>query len=207
MGRQYTISPEALARRAFIGAFPWTEARLEILRRMHAEDAPFSEIGAVLGCTRNACIGKARRIGLPPRLGMTNNPNGTQGPRTVKKQSFSAQVPKIKKQKRQMSKLVDLYEAINRDDIKDIPHDQSSFAVSLFDVQDHQCRWPLNDAGEGFLFCGATKWKDCSYCARHYNMAWRSQLDITEADRIRRSMQIKKINRTDPVCRPLDDAA
>lgn len=45
----------------------WTEEKVAILRRMHAAGEPFSTIGLSTGMTKNATIGKARRLGLPPR--------------------------------------------------------------------------------------------------------------------------------------------
>lgn len=42
----------------------WTEQRLAKLKRMHAEGKSYSEMGAELGCSRNAISGKAWRFGL-----------------------------------------------------------------------------------------------------------------------------------------------
>lgn len=42
----------------------WTDEKVETLRRMHAAGDPFSMIGFAIGMSRNATIGKARRLGL-----------------------------------------------------------------------------------------------------------------------------------------------
>jgi GcrA cell cycle regulator len=42
----------------------WTDEKVETLKRLHFNDYSFSEIANVLGMTRNACIGKASRLGL-----------------------------------------------------------------------------------------------------------------------------------------------
>ena len=43
----------------------WTETRIADLRRMICvEGKPFEDAGRELGITKNACIGKAHRLGL-----------------------------------------------------------------------------------------------------------------------------------------------
>jgi hypothetical protein len=42
----------------------WTDDKVATLQRMHAAGEPFSSIGFAVGMTRNATIGKARRLGL-----------------------------------------------------------------------------------------------------------------------------------------------
>lgn len=42
----------------------WTDEKVETLKRLHAAGEPFSTIGHTVGMTRNASIGKARRLGL-----------------------------------------------------------------------------------------------------------------------------------------------
>lgn len=42
----------------------WTDEKVETLQRMHTAGEPFSRIGVAIGMTRNATIGKARRLGL-----------------------------------------------------------------------------------------------------------------------------------------------
>lgn len=45
----------------------WTDDKVATLQRMHAAGEPFSSIGFAVGMTRNATIGKARRLGLTKR--------------------------------------------------------------------------------------------------------------------------------------------
>ncbi|MDP3869157.1 GcrA family cell cycle regulator [Phenylobacterium sp.] len=58
---------------------PWTPERVKVLTDGVANGIPFSELGRRLGCSRNACIGKATRLGitqpkpsLPARLSQTS---------------------------------------------------------------------------------------------------------------------------------------
>ena len=43
----------------------WIDERVEILKSRWAANCTAREIGKLLGCSRNAVIGKARRLGLP----------------------------------------------------------------------------------------------------------------------------------------------
>lgn len=45
-------------------SFAWTDARIETLKQMCVEHASYGEIGRALGCSRNAAIGKAARMGI-----------------------------------------------------------------------------------------------------------------------------------------------
>ena len=49
------------------GPSPWTPERLATLRAEWATDASTAEIGRRMGITKNAVVGKARRMGLPAR--------------------------------------------------------------------------------------------------------------------------------------------
>lgn len=49
-------------------ALSWTPDEDATLRKLHAEDMPFKAIAARLeGRTRNSCIGRSKRLGLPGR--------------------------------------------------------------------------------------------------------------------------------------------
>lgn len=45
----------------------------------------------------------------------------------------------------------------------------------LAELGRHDCRWPVNDAGQGevHLFCGAAAAEGKSYCADHCRLAYR----------------------------------
>lgn len=45
----------------------WPAEKTAKLKRLHGEGLTFSQIAKRMGKTRNACIGKANRLGLPIR--------------------------------------------------------------------------------------------------------------------------------------------
>jgi hypothetical protein len=56
----------------------WNEERVAILKRGRAENWPASRIAALLGCSRNAVLGKAGRLGLPPVIHPGGRPVATE---------------------------------------------------------------------------------------------------------------------------------
>ncbi len=48
-------------------ALSWTDERIEELKQLWGEGLSAQDIGKKLGVTKNAVIGKAHRLGLPPR--------------------------------------------------------------------------------------------------------------------------------------------
>lgn len=49
---------------AAAGARFWSDARMELLKRLVAEGVSYGQIGKQLRCSRNAALGKAHRLGL-----------------------------------------------------------------------------------------------------------------------------------------------
>lgn len=129
----------------------WTAERVDILKKCWAGGLSASQTAGELGgCTRNAVIGKASRMGLlqpdkPPQVGTITRP-----PR-AKKDRFIQPPPKIVKPV--------------------LPPDESEFAVSIDDIGMEQCRYPLGDPSlPGFMFCGAGKMESSPYCTRHHRL-------------------------------------
>src|SRR5262245_52186302 len=57
----------------------WTEERIELLKKCHAEGLSASQSAARIGgVTRNACIGKLHRLGLTGRRKVTVRKNYTK---------------------------------------------------------------------------------------------------------------------------------
>lgn len=131
----------------------WPIEKTALLKLLWADlNKSASDIALEMRCTRNAVLGKVHRMGLKSRkagASRLRTPQDTRRYRPRKVRSTEAPV------------IVDT-----------LPVDQSNYAVSLFDATDTQCRWPLNDPGFDFLFCGAPQKEGCSYCARHAAVAF-----------------------------------
>lgn len=159
--------------------FAWTDETFQRAAELRRKGVPYSEIATEIGChSRNAVIGKLKRAGLLPKRGAGNG-----DPRTrAEKMAAAAE--------RRDSMAAGAVPAA-----MDIPHEPSKHAVALLDVQHHHCRWPLNDPGPDFLFCGAIKSTGSSYCERHHQRSLqrtRATPVVSEAERARRSAWAKQ---------------
>jgi GcrA cell cycle regulator len=136
--------------------FPWTDESEAHLRQLVDDGLSCRMIAKKMdgGYSRNAIIGKCRRLGL--KLFLRPKPPK----RAVGQSSVDAGIA------RRIAARVNI-QTMKSDGRADIPTDQSASAISLFDIGADQCRWPLTDAGPGFLFCGTTTQAGRTWCPRH----------------------------------------
>lgn len=131
----------------------WTDERVALLRKLWGEGRTAAEIAKELGdITRNAVIGKAHRLKLSNR------------------------VSPIQQNNKKPSKPVD-----DRRDIRGKPAAAVAVpviagkGVSLAELKDRMCRWPLGDPKEpGFKFCGGNAVAGLPYCDGHAKVAYQA---------------------------------
>jgi hypothetical protein len=78
------------------------------------------------------------------------------------------------------------------------PIEHSEFAISLLEIHDRQCRYPLNDPGPGFLYCGAPT--ERTYCDHHHRLCHdrirltrgEAELQIRLSDRARAAQSLEE---------------
>ncbi len=122
----------------------WTEAQIADLKRLWTAGHSTSQIGTVLGVSKNAVIGKAHRIKLPPRPSPIRH---SSEPKKPKRAPLPKQVRKI--QRRLIFK----------------PARSRNGAPS--------CLWPIGDPGEAdFHFCGGKTVPSRPYCPVHCARAY-----------------------------------
>src|SRR5437868_2139375 len=131
------------------------------LKALHATQSSFSQIASRLNAefpmtrvTRNACIGKSKRVGLPDRVRQAQ-------PRRERKER-PAVVGTAKRIINFRAANVSIYEARIR------AAEVEPLHVSLFDIKQGQCRYPYGDGP--FTFCGCQAMKGSSYCEPHYHL-------------------------------------
>jgi GcrA cell cycle regulator len=145
----------------------WTEQQDQYLRD-HRGKLSSSQIAAELGCTRNSVLGRAHRLRLAP---LRDTPNGWRevndvlaGRRMIRRLLAKAEAKPKQKQKPPVVVVI----PPTVDDTA-IPIEQRK---TFFELEAHDCRWPVGDPQEpGFFFCGAKS--ECgSYCAAHHHIAY-----------------------------------
>jgi GcrA cell cycle regulator len=141
----------------------WTEEQDAQLRKLRDQGLSASQIAAELGgMTRNAVIGRAGRLGLEKQK---------RGPKTVREQQ--SKVPQIRRVHLSGLSEDSVVKNILRKRSEPIPvlDSKSDAPVTLFDLEPHHCRWPVQDAP--YLFCADTKQDGSSYCSRHFGVSKR----------------------------------
>lgn len=98
--------------------------------------------------SKNACIGKARRDKLAPKLRAT--PGGKRG-------EYDAGKPIVRPPPRKRP--------------LPAPPPRKDRKVTFWELEPHHCRWPSGD-DPPYLYCGMPKFADCSYCFRHASIAF-----------------------------------
>lgn len=168
----------------------WSDAVIARLKSLHSDDMAFSKIAEILNrefkikLSRNAAIGKARRLGLVTRKPQPNSVVTPRRPRVRRAMAYSAP-------RKSTLDLAD--EMLARDPVQDLPPDESTFAVTFDQLRDPHCRWPLGDPSTAtFQYCGAEKMKEGPYCARHHRLAYHKHVRLTEDERLRRSHQARQ---------------
>jgi GcrA cell cycle regulator len=147
----------------------WTASRIEQLKTYAASGLPMRDIARKLGITRNAVLGKLRRLGLP--LGRQPNPDGTPHkrrpvPRVAKIQLFDGwRKPRQSRREAPGPSLVP--------GLCDLPLEPAAAPVTIGGLLPHHCRWPLGEPGVDMLYCGAAKLEPYSYCDRHCAVAFK----------------------------------
>lgn len=132
---------------------PWSKFHEEMLRQLHAAGHSFGLIADRIGTTRNACIGKAHRLGLLLR-----------GEATFERSN-------INRKSRPSSPPVVGCETRREVDppSTNLPAQPPESWLTFAQLDTHHCRWPMGE-GRGIRFCGARQLPGHSYCQQHYNM-------------------------------------
>lgn len=158
----------------------WTDERIETLKQLLAERLPPRVIAVHLGgVTKNAVIGKARRLGLKIR----SNPQCREhfpkrGPKThvIAGRITQDITPRVRILPDFPAEPVVIHE-----DIYVAPENRKR----LLDLEPNDCRWGIGDPKHpDFHFCNGTKIPGSSYCDFHARKSVQSTQEI-DARRLR----------------------
>ncbi len=140
----------------------WSITDEEILASMISDRIAYSAIARALRKTRNACIGKAQRLGL--RTGMTLQ-QCSQKRHDERRQIAALRSKQLNENKKQPK-------AIKEQPVIKFQLPSIKYSLPFESLTDKTCRWPIGDpCNPDFHFCGAPISKR-SYCGYHANIAF-----------------------------------
>lgn len=153
----------------------WSEEKVERLKALHRKGLSCSIIAHELGdVSRNAVIGKLHRLGLSNASSTVHRDNQYgRKPRAPRKSPGKA--VRIVRANGNSNRLR-LFETakIEVEQLRCAEVDPMN--VGLLDLEQHQCRYPVNNHSP-FLFCGHRKMEGSSYCAPHFMLSHRPEID------------------------------
>jgi hypothetical protein len=150
------------------GDFIWHDAAIALLTELWLSGYSSGECARRLGVSRNAAIGKLKRLGLlgrdRPRLPIMARRVDIQLPTDFPKViNRPPKKPRIRQNQRPLPP-PEPYQAPPPPPVPPI----GSF--SLLDLRHNSCRWP-NGERPDYRFCGMPRVGEGSYCAEHHAMA------------------------------------
>jgi len=144
----------------------WTDERIELLKSHFAAGLSCREIAFDIGVSRNAVIGKLSRLNLT--RGVIRNERRTE--HKARRQGSRQPIARQASPRQQYAMLAEIYldESVDQE-----PIDEGN-RCSLLELEENQCRWPINAPGDAdFCFCGNASPDGQSYCPGHNRLAYR----------------------------------
>lgn len=161
----------------------WTDAAIADLRRLWAEKVRCALISEQLqrdhglAITRNAVIGKARRLALMSRKPIRKVPKRVTRPRPPAPERASTTVNGVPMQM----------------PIEPVPPPADAALGSLLSLRAGMCCFPVGDPkAAGFGFCGAASKPGSPYCAWHHGIAY---VPLNPASKRRRQNRVERLAR------------
>lgn len=155
----------------------WTDDKVAALRKLWADGLSCSQIGARIGMSRNAVIGKVTRLGLGARRGAS--PADDPRMRRTRPQRAPVRAGQGGPVAGRKSFVADVWAKFGGDGPEPIPKgdDPADFPnlVAFADLKTNSCRWPIGDPKHGrFGFCGEPKVEGLPYCGPHCRRAYQA---------------------------------
>lgn len=166
----------------------WPEDKMqELLRLYNGQNWTVEKCARHFGVTRNVVTGKIKRGRA--KYGFENRTEGQNPNLKKRKPAKPAPQPKqkfVSSKFDRRGKLPDannaaivivgpngLADSVRKADFKEPVYETGSQNVLIWDLQSHQCCWPVNGSGSSTMYCGTNKTTK-SYCANHSSMAYRT---------------------------------
>lgn len=182
----------------------WTDERIELLRKSWKAGLTASQIAEVLadGVSRNAVIGKAHRLGLPPR------PSPVRPGEVVLLAAGEMLVVEVVEiDVLRVEAVGSVADEVEIGDAVESPVAQRVAAAiapvgparrpsrsaaalrkpartTLLDLSEKICKWPIGHPGDAdFHFCGKPSQASFPYCSEHCAIAYQAQMPRRDRSR------------------------
>lgn len=144
----------------------WQPDEDEQLRELASEGVMFTRIGAILGRSRKAVSACAKLIGV-------QNLSKTVGARKKRERKIANTATSTWGRRAVIARAIARGE-LDPSEATDLPPEPTRPTVSLHDLQQHRCRWPIGEPGSpDFGFCGDTiRDESVPYCTGHCRIAY-----------------------------------
>ena len=176
----------------------WTDQMVEDLKIMWQQGLTTAEIGKRLGVSKNSIVGKVHRLGLsgrPSPIKKKEDKSSTpvENKKTAPEKKAKSEKSEVIKTAKEPAKIkessknnenvkIEITAAPVKPVIKEeakikecqkSDFDKSGRAVSLTELDNHTCRWPIGDPkDENFHFCGRKVRIGQTYCDEHSLIAY-----------------------------------
>ena len=128
----------------------WTPERIAAVTRLWNEGLTTAEIGRAIGMSKNAVVGKAHRLQLPPR------PSPIRHGKSVQRAARAPGAPKRAPAS-----------------VSVLPQARPRAPAPPIAVGNTACKWPIGHPDEPhFHFCGERALLGKPYCLEHYRRAY-----------------------------------
>ncbi len=152
---------------------PWTEERLETLKKLWTEGVSITQIGEALGVSRNSIAGKVHRLGLikrqSPILGSTAKKTAQKSAPPVAKKDAPPAAKKTPDKTPDKTPAKKTFVPITPPDPIIWAEDQPlKLVLRNLDWSRNKCSWPTGDPqNTDFKFCGKKVVAGKPYCNDH----------------------------------------
>lgn len=154
----------------------WTGENVEYLRK-NWKHYSATELGAYFGCTRNAVIGKARRLNLPPKKTGVKREKRVLPKRARIDKHLTEKVRKARAKAKAEPKRTRLGSGALTPGQTDTLHveEREHKKVPLRDLKKNirECRWIIGQInGYDTIFCGDPVVEGKSWCPEHHRLVF-----------------------------------
>jgi len=152
----------------------WNEEIIGRLRALWAEGLSTAEIGRRMGISKNAVVGKAHRLNLPPRPSpIRRAAEGTVRPRAVPRRVNGPTLPPLATETVIEAPVLRAAPAPRPAPPSAPALRQVPAPVSSRQGRSNPCCWPIGEPGtSSFRFCDAGSLAGKPYCAEHAALAY-----------------------------------